>query len=386
MDNNFSNNEIKDFDKDIKAKELLVEEAKALRENAGDRDVMHEIDNLKRRWKHIGYWESAYEEQLNDQFNEYLNYFYEKRQAIYSDNQAKKEVLIAKAEANLQPKNFNEATQAMNQLLDEWKQIGTAGKNLDDELWNKFNDIRKKFFDLKHDNYEELKAMHAKAKEVKEKLIAEAKTLENAENFAKTSRRFNEMMNEWKEVGSAGTDFEEGLWSQFNASRQAFFARRNAHYEEVHEIQKQHYEEKLAVIEQAKAVVESQRFTRENTNFMKSLSVKWKEIGLCKRDFEDKIWNEFRAVMDEYFNGLGKFNEEKHANWLASIVEKRDHKQELILKNKQRITRLENEKNEVLSESMAKDMVNEIEDIKEFITQLEAEIKELDTTIAENSK
>lgn len=384
MDSNFSNSEIRDFDKDINAKESLVEEAKALRENSEGKDVMREVDNLKRRWKRIGYWESAYEEQLNDEFNEYLNYFYEKRQAIFTENQEKKEALIERAKATLATKNFNEATQTMNQLLDEWKTVGNAGRETDDALWEQFNDTRKKFFDLKHDNYEELKSMHANAKEVKEKLIEEAKSLADSENFAKTSQRFSEMMNEWKAVGSAGTEFEEELWSKFNESRQAFYTRRNAHYEEVHVLQKQHYEEKLALIEEAKAVVSSKRFTRENTNFMKSLSVKWKEIGLCKRDFEDKIWNEFRAVMDEYFNGLGKFNEEKHANWLAGIVEKRDYKQELILKNKQRMTRLENEKNEVLSESQAKDMEAQIEELKGFNVQLEKEIQELDATIAEN--
>lgn len=381
---NYSDNEVKDFDKDIKSKEDLVEEAKALRENAENNpDVMREIENLKRRWKHISYWESAYEDQLKDEFNDYLNYFYEKRQEISSNNQTKKEALIAKSKEYLDPKNFNEATKLMNELLDEWKKIGSAGRELDDQLWEQFNEVRKQFFDNKHENYEELKESHANAKEVKEKLIAEAKTLEDAENFTTASNRFKEMMEEWKAVGNAGREFEEDLWKEFNDSRQKFYDRRNAHYEEIHEIQKQHYDKKRELIEEAKKVVESNQFTRENTNFMKSLSVKWKEIGLCKRVYEDKVWNEFREVMDTYFDGLGQFNQRKHENWLEGLEQKRNHKQELILKNKQRIERLNAAKDEVLSESQAEEMAAEIEEIKGFNEQLEAEIKELDANLEE---
>ncbi len=35
--------------------------------------------------------------------------------------------------------------------MEEWKKIGTAGRQTDDELWDRFNEVRQKFYDRKHD-------------------------------------------------------------------------------------------------------------------------------------------------------------------------------------------------------------------------------------------
>ena len=77
----------------------------------------------------------------------------------------------------------------------------------------------------------------------------------------------------------------------------------------------------------------------------------------------------------------GKYNETKQQRYVDGLNEKRNRKHELILKNKQRITRLEREAKEVLSETMANEMLAEVEEIKGFIAQLEAEIAELDTQL-----
>ena len=114
---------------------------------------------------------------------------------------------------------------------------------------------------------------------------------------------------------------------------------------------------------------------------MKNFNAKWKEAGLCKKEVEDKIWEEYRAVVDSYFAGLTKYNESKQQRYIDGLNDKRNRKHELILKNKQRITRLEREAKEVLSETMANEMLAEVEELKVFIAQLETEIAELDTQL-----
>ncbi|MEE0881111.1 MAG: hypothetical protein UIL36_05850, partial [Turicibacter sp.] len=86
-------------------------------------------------------------------------------------------------------------------------------------------------------------------------------------------------------------------------------------------------------------------------------------------------------VVDSYFTGLTKYNESKQQRYIDGLNDKRNRKHELILKNKQRITRLEREAKEVLSETMANEMLAEVEELKVFIAQLEAEIAELDTQL-----
>ena len=296
--------EVRDFDSDIKAKESLVEEAKQLKEAGETPETAKKIQSLKRQWKRLGYWESAYEDQLNDEFLANLDYFYEKRQENYNKNKEVKEDIVKRANDLLKATNLNVATKTLNDLFEEWKKSGSAGKETDDELWAKFNE-----------------------------------------------------------------------------ARQAFYTKRNAYYEEVKAKQQVSYEAKLAIIEEAKKIVETNFYSKENTNAMKNFNAKWKEAGLCKKEVEDKIWEEYRAVVDSYFAGLTKYNESKQQRYIDGLNDKRNRKHELILKNKQRITRLEREAKEVLSETMANEMLAEVEELKVFIAQLETEIAELDTQL-----
>ena len=120
--------EVRDFDSDIKAKESLVEEAKQLKEAGETPETAKKIQSLKRQWKRLGYWESAYEDQLNDEFLANLDYFYEKRQENYNKNKEVKEDIVKRANDLLKATNLNVATKTLNDLFEEWKKSGSAGK------------------------------------------------------------------------------------------------------------------------------------------------------------------------------------------------------------------------------------------------------------------
>ena len=61
-----------------------------------------------------------------------------------------KEALIKEAEKTSLSDDFKKATEKMTSLMDEWKASGNAGKKTDDELWERFNAARQKFYDRKH--------------------------------------------------------------------------------------------------------------------------------------------------------------------------------------------------------------------------------------------
>ena len=79
--------------------------------------VFREISDLKRRWKRISYWDSAYEETLNEEFDSYMDAFYAKRREGYQSNQAIKQELIDRAEKVAASDDWNQATEEMNDFL-----------------------------------------------------------------------------------------------------------------------------------------------------------------------------------------------------------------------------------------------------------------------------
>lgn len=375
--------DVRDFDVDIEQRKALIEEAKQI-EDTGDWSALNrELSDLQRRWRRIYYWESAYEDTLEEEFDALIDKFYAKRRELYASVEETKKDLIKQAKALMNSTDWNRATEAMKDLMTQWKAAGSAGKEKDDVLWEEFNVARNTFFDRKHTHWEDMQTKFEQARKVKEELIEEAKKLEDSTAWQTSGNAFKELFARWKEVGSAGREYEDDLWNAFHASRQKFYAARDAYYDELHEKQDALYQQKEELLAKAKEIAENTLFTREDTAAMKQLSVDWKAVGFTGKERDDEIWKSFRDVMDTYFAGLKQFNESKHAQWRQRMEDRRMRKTELIQEQKRQIQRIERDMVGLLGERAIEDAKERIADKEDFIKTLEAEIEELDKALAQ---
>lgn len=381
-DNRVEWEEVSDLDSDIQQREALIEAAKKIDQEADWNTVSGEILRLRKRWRQIPSWDSAYEDTLREEFDRIIDTFYAKRNEAFKDSQKVKKELIERAKKLAISNEWNRATEEMNELMQQWKASGSAGKDTDDALWQQFSDARQSFFDRKHQNWEERKAKSANAAEVKRELIKEAEQLADSEEWQKTSDKFRALMDQWKAAGFAGKDTDDALWSEFNASRQKFYDRRGQYYEQLHAQQAERLQAKKAIIAEAREIVEKKEFGREITNRMKELNVEWKKIGSCGKEKEDQVWKEFRSLADAYFDGLKQWNDQRHTQWLERMQQARNRKQELIQNQKRQLRWMEQEMSTLLSQSAVDDMADQIEDKKDFIQQLEEELADLDKSLS----
>ena len=375
--------DVRDFDVDIEQRKALIEEAKQI-EDTGDWSALNrELSDLQRRWRRIYYWESAYEDTLEEEFDALIDKFYAKRRELYASVEETKKDLIKQAKALTNSTDWNRATEAMKDLMTQWKAAGSAGKEKDDVLWEEFNAARNTFFDRKHTHWEDMQTKFEQARKVKEELIEEAQKLEDSTAWQASGNAFKELFARWKEAGSAGREYEDDLWNAFHASRQKFYAARDAYYDELHEKQDALYQQKEELLAKAKEIAENTLFTREDTAAMKQLSVDWKAVGFTGKERDDEIWKAFRDVMDTYFAGLKQFNESKHAQWRQRMEDRRMRKAELIQEQKRQIQRIERDMVALLGERAIEDAKERIADKEDFIKTLEAEIEELDKALAQ---
>lgn len=375
--------DVRDFDVDIEQRKALIEEAKQI-EDTGDWSALNrELSDLQRRWRRIYYWESAYEDTLEEEFDALIDKFYAKRRELYASVEETKKDLIKQAKALMNSTDWNRATEAMKDLMTQWKAAGSAGKEKDDVLWEEFNAARNTFFDRKHTHWEDMQTKFEQARKVKEELIEEAKKLEDSTAWQASGNAFKELFARWKEAGSAGREYEDDLWNAFHASRQKFYAARDAYYDELHEKQDALYQQKEELLAKAKEIAENTLFTREDTAAMKQLSVDWKAVGFTGKERDDEFWKAFRDVMDTYFAGLKQFNESKHAQWRQRMEDRRMRKTELIQEQKRQIQRIERDMVALLGERAIEDAKERIADKEDFIKTLEAEIEELDKALAQ---
>lgn len=367
---------------DISKKEEILKEAKEIPADADYKDVMPTISALQKKWRRIGEGESAYEESLRKQFDEVLDVFYAKQKEALKDVVTAKEELIKKAEALVDSKDLNKATNEINALFDEWKKLGYTDKKTDDELWAKFNTARQSFYDNRHELREQMAAKMQDAVKVKEELITKAEELADSTSWKKTTEAMDALMEEWKAAGYAGKEHNDELWDKFRTARKKFYDARSDFYAKQNAEFAEKVKSKQELIEKAKAIVEQNAYSRENSDKLKELSAAWKEVGFSGRDKEEKLWNEFKGTLDTYYAGLKAFNEQKHTDWLNRMESVKSRKVDMIEKQKKQLTWMERELTSVIGEAAFEEMQLDIEDKKAFIEQLEAELKELEDKIA----
>lgn len=367
---------------DISKKEEILKEAKEIPTDADYKDVMPTISALQKKWRRIGEGESAYEESLRKQFDEVLDVFYAKQKEALKDVVSAKEELIKKAEALVDSKEINKASNEMKALFDEWKKLGYTDKKTDDELWEKFNAARQKFFDNRSELREQMAVKMQDAVKVKEELVAKAEELADSTSWKKTTDSMNTLMDEWKAAGYAGKEHNDELWDKFRAARKKFFDARGEFLDKQNAEFAEKAKQKEELISKAKDIVFGNTYSREVTDKLKDLSASWKEVGFSGKDSEEKLWKEFKGVLDTYYTGLKAFNEQKHTDWLNRMEAQKARKADLIEKQKKQLARMERDLSSVIGEAAYEDAQLDIEDKKAFIEELENELKELEEKIS----
>ena len=135
-------------------KEDIIERAKAVIEVDNIREANAQMDALRKEWKEVGYSGKG-DEFLWKDFARVMDEFQEKKKErhgemlkLFEERANKKEELIKKARILLANSEFtDEEIEQVKGLRNEYKTIGFAGKEKDDDLWQRFNEVIQKYFD-----------------------------------------------------------------------------------------------------------------------------------------------------------------------------------------------------------------------------------------------
>ena len=118
------------------------------------RDANAQMDELRKEWKEVGYSgkgdESLWKDfaKVMDEFNEKKKERHGEMLKLFEERAAKKEELIKKAKVLLANSEFtDEEVEKVKGLRGEYKAIGFAGKEKDDDLYQRFNEVIQKYFE-----------------------------------------------------------------------------------------------------------------------------------------------------------------------------------------------------------------------------------------------
>lgn len=161
--------------------------------------------------------------QVKDEFYAKKRAFFEELDASNAAKREKKEDIIARAKEVCQIDNIKEASEKMDALRKEWKEVGYSGKG-DDYLWKEFAKVLDEFQEKRKEHRQELVKVFEERAVKKEELIKTAKKiLANSEFTDEEIEQVKNLRNEYKAIGFAGKEKEDDLYNRFNEVIQKYF-------------------------------------------------------------------------------------------------------------------------------------------------------------------
>jgi Domain of Unknown Function (DUF349) len=132
----------------------LCAQAEALAASTNWIRTAEEIKRLQAEWKTIGPVTRGQEKAVWERFRAACDRFFTRRHAdlaqrktVWAENLAKKEALIAKAEALQESTDWDAAAAEIKRLQAEWKAIGPVKKSRSEALWQRFRAACDHFFE-----------------------------------------------------------------------------------------------------------------------------------------------------------------------------------------------------------------------------------------------
>lgn len=194
----------------------IVEAAEALAAQDPERthwkNSREELSGLLDQWKHAQRHgpriDRPTEEALwkrfssaRTQFDRHRRQYFSERDSSRKETIARKEALIAEAEALSGSTDWGPTAARYRDLMMDWKRAGRSVKKDDDRLWERFRAAQQTFFDARTAHNSQLDEEFGANLEKKLVLIAEAEKLVPVTNIETAKARLRAIGEQWDEIG-----------------------------------------------------------------------------------------------------------------------------------------------------------------------------------------
>lgn len=198
--------------------------------------MVRELNYLHKLWKNdLGPVTKDQNELLWKRFQEAskkihskINLFNKNRLEIEKENLKKKNNIIKKLKENneitpVEHKDWLEYIKLIDELKEEFQQIGKVPKSNNKEIWSEFREVLKKINSKKNNFYKKRKIEIKKLVDEKKKMIISVREIINNEDHLSNLKKVKEIQMKWKSIGPIPRKISSNLWNEFNELCNLFF-------------------------------------------------------------------------------------------------------------------------------------------------------------------
>lgn len=322
----------------LEKRQIIVEELKELihpQENI--KDVLKQLNDIRERWKNAGPIPRDKYNHVWNNYHFYIEKFYdflhldrEARDLDFKHNLEQKLKIIARVEELTQEEDINKAFRELQELHRIWKEeIGPVDREHREDIWNKFSALTKEMHDKRESLFELQRAKESDNLTKKQTIIAAIEAIANEKVTAHSQwqhliEKIDALRNEFFTAGRVPNEVNEATWAAFKNAVRDFNSHKNAFYKEIKKDQSENLTKKMALVEKAKSLKDSEDFTT-TTPIMKQIQEEWKTIGHVPRKFSESLWVEFREACNSYFEKLKTHRNEANADEIEAFEKKKDY-------------------------------------------------------------
>ncbi len=304
-----------DLKRNLEQKIQLCERAEELIVETSVVKAFKALQGLRAQWKEIGPVPSEQNEETWQRFNNAANQIDERRREYYDQrkdeleqNLLAKQALIEKAEelSREQPqgaKQWNDTTEAFDELLKLWKSIGPVPREQNEEVWGKFKGIIDKHYADKKLYFAQLRDEQGENYNKKVDLCLRAEEIAKREDWKNATAELLQLQEEWKSIGSAGYKQGDRVWKRFRRACDEFFSKKEDYFKNLRSSESENLALKEAIINEMK-VYEFGENRDENLAAVKDFQRRWAEIGYVPRGAKERVQDEYHNLLKDMFDKL----------------------------------------------------------------------------------
>ena len=202
-------------------KERIVAEAEQIAAEATHwKSSGERMRELLEEWKAAPHADRAAEAALWKRLSAARNAFTKRRKAFFANLEsereevrARKEQLVAEAEALSGSTDWGPTTSAFRELMTRWKAAGRADRDAEAELWKRFRAAQDKFFTARAEVLSAKDAELREHAEAKQQLLEAAQTLLPVTDIRAARTALRGIQERWEGIGAVPRDSREHLES-----------------------------------------------------------------------------------------------------------------------------------------------------------------------------
>jgi hypothetical protein len=312
----------------LKKKLDIIEKIKAMVTSPEEANKTYQdFKALQQQWKEIKAVPAEKANELWRNYQLYVEQFYDllRLNSIARDEDFKKNLeaktrLCEIAEKLADEEDVISAFHQLQDLHQQYREIGPVAKDLREEIWNRFKAASTVINKRHQQHFEELRAQEeenlAKKTALCEKVEAIAKEeCTSSAEWEKQTKAIIAIQQEWKTIGFAPQKMNVKIFERFRAACDDFFGKKGTFFKEMKERFAENAAKKQKLVEQAQALADSTEW-RSTSDKLIALQKEWKTIGIVPKKLGDQLWNDFLTACNKFFEArnaatAGTRNEER---------------------------------------------------------------------------